>query len=238
MRAISGVVLSIFILLLSGCATTSGSTNQLLCAAAGALIAGGGVALADGDEEVAVAGAAVGAALGYLACQEGETAPPPPAPEPMPAPARMTAMDHNKDSDGDGALEMIDECPHTPLGTPVDYRGCPEIPDLQGVHFDFDKYSLTSEGKSILDTAVRILDNNPHVRVEIVGHTDSTGSDEYNQKLSERRANSVSDYLEVNGVSSNRISAEGRGESQPVADNDTQEGSAMNRRVELSAGPM
>ena len=237
MRAISGVVLSIFILLLSGCATTSGSTNQFLCAAAGALVAAGGVALADGDEEAAVAGAAVGAALGYLACNKGEVAPPP-APKPVSAAARMPAIDHNKDSDGDGALDMLDECPNTPLGTPVDFRGCPEIPDLTGVHFDFDKYSLTSEGKSILDTAVRILDDNPHVRVDIVGHTDSTGSDEYNQTLSENRAKSVSDYLETNGISSNRLTATGRGESQSVADNDTREGRAMNRRVELSAGPM
>ncbi len=232
----AGVVISIFILVLSGCATTSGSTNQFLCAAVGALIAGGGVALADGDEEAAVAGAAVGAALGYLACNEGEAAPPPP--EPMPAPAPVSRPEPPKDSDGDGVLDMLDECPNTPLGTPVDHRGCPEIPDLQGVHFDFDKHSLTSEGKSILDTAVRILDNNPHVRVEIVGHTDSTGSDEYNQKLSERRANSVSDYLEKNGISSNRLLATGRGESQSVADNDTRNGRAMNRRVELTAHPM
>jgi OOP family OmpA-OmpF porin len=237
MRAISGVILSIFVLVLSGCATTSGSTNQYLCAAAGALVAGGGVALADGDEEVAVVGAAVGAALGYLACNEGE-APPPPKPEPIPVPAQKPAMDHNKDSDGDGVLDMLDECPNTPLGTPVDKRGCPEIPNLTGVNFDFDKHSLTSEGKSILDAAVRILDNNPHVRVEIVGYTDSKGSDDYNQALSERRANSVSDYLETNGINSNRLLATGRGESQPVADNDTREGRAMNRRVELTAHPM
>ena len=232
------IVVSVVILMLSGCATTGGSTNQFLCAAAGALIAGGGVAAADGDEGAAAAGAAVGAALGYIACQETEAAPPAPEPVAAPAPAPVPQPEPEKDSDGDGVLDRSDDCPDTPKGTPVDARGCPEIPDLQGVHFEFDKHSITAEGKAILDSGVQILDRNPHVRVEIVGHTDSTGSDDYNQKLSERRADSVRAYLESQGISSSRISAEGRGESQPASSNDTREGRAQNRRVELTARPI
>ena len=113
-----------------------------------------------------------------------------------------------------------------------------EIPDLQGVNFEFDRAALTAEGRSILDRAAAVLEGNPTVRVEIVGHTDSRGSDEYNQRLSERRAQSVRTYLESKGISANRLSASGRGESSPVASNDTDAGRAQNRRVELTARPM
>lgn len=223
-------------LLLSGCATTGGQPDQWLCAAAGALVGGAGAAAVDGDAGTAVASAAVGGFLGYLACNEGEAAPPAPAPQAAPAPAK--APEPEKDSDGDGVLDSRDDCPGTPRGTKVDARGCPEIPDLQGVHFDFDKSSLTDEGARILDGAVQVLNSNPQVRVEIVGHTDSVGSDEYNQGLSERRAEAVRSYLAGRGISDSRLSASGRGESQPAASNDTAEGRSQNRRVELTARPM
>ena len=77
------------------------------------------------------------------------------------------------------------------------------------------------------------LNANPGVAVEIAGHTDSDGDAEYNQDLSDRRANAVRDYLISRGVSGSRLSAAGYGESQPVADNATVEGKAQNRRVEL-----
>jgi OOP family OmpA-OmpF porin len=120
----------------------------------------------------------------------------------------------------------------------VDSRGCPEIPDLQGVTFEFDSADLTAEGRSILDRGAAMLEGNPGTRVEIVGHTDSRGSDEYNQGLSDRRAESVRAYLESKGIAANRLSASGRGESAPIASNDTDEGRAQNRRVELTARPM
>jgi len=234
MNAFRIISLLLALLVASGCATTGGrGENQWLCTAAGALIGGGTAAAVDGDAAPALAGAAVGAALGYLACNEGA-----PKAEPAPAPAPAPAPMPEKDSDGDGVLDRNDDCPGTPRGTPVDARGCPEIPDLQGVNFEFDKADLTAEGKSILDRGAAMLESNPSVRVEIVGHTDSRGSDEYNQGLSDRRAESVRAYLESKGIAANRLSASGRGESAPVASNDTDEGRAQNRRVELTARPL
>jgi OOP family OmpA-OmpF porin len=231
LRVLSSLLI---VLMLSGCATTGGrGENQWLCAFAGALVGGGGAAAMDGDVGPAMAAAAVGAGLGYLACNEGA-----PKAEPAPAPAPAPAPEPEKDSDGDGVLDRNDDCPGTPRGTPVDARGCPEIPDLQGVNFEFDSSDLTAEGRAILDRGASMLQSNPAVRVEIVGHTDARGSDTYNQGLSERRAESVRAYLESNGIAASRLSASGRGESAPVASNDTDEGRAQNRRVELTARPM
>jgi outer membrane protein OmpA-like peptidoglycan-associated protein len=101
------------------------------------------------------------------------------------------------------------------------------------VHFDFDKSTLKPEGMAVLNQAAALLQKHERVVVEVAGHTDSMGSDEYNQGLSERRANAVKDYLLSKGVKASRLSARGYGESRPVASNDTEEGRAENRRVEL-----
>ncbi|MCX7961059.1 MAG: OmpA family protein [Burkholderiales bacterium] len=101
------------------------------------------------------------------------------------------------------------------------------------VLFDFDKAALKPEGKSKLDDlANKIRDINLEVVIAI-GHTDSIGSDAYNQRLSVRRAESVKAYLVSKGVEPNRIYTEGKGEKQPVASNKTREGRAKNRRVEI-----
>jgi outer membrane protein OmpA-like peptidoglycan-associated protein len=92
---------------------------------------------------------------------------------------------------------------------------------------------LTPEAMAILDKAVGLLDKQEKVVVEVAGHTDSVGTEEYNQKLSERRAIAVKDYLESKGITATRLSAVGYGEAQPVASNDTDAGRALNRRVEL-----
>ena len=100
-------------------------------------------------------------------------------------------------------------------------------------HFDFDKAVLKPEGKAKLDDLVGKL---KAVNLEViiaVGHTDSVGSKAYNQKLSVRRAEAVKAYLVSKGIEANRIHTEGKGESQPVADNKTKEGRAKNRRVEI-----
>ena len=104
---------------------------------------------------------------------------------------------------------------------------------LEGVHLDFDRSDIKPAGRRILDEAVQTLRGEEAHTVVIEGHTDSVGSDEYNERLSLRRANAVRDYLVSSGISSNRIEVKGFGESQPVADNGTPAGRAQNRRVEL-----
>lgn len=84
-----------------------------------------------------------------------------------------------------------------------------------------------------LDVAAETLRECPNVRTEVEGHTDSVGSEVYNQALSQRRAESVASYLINHGVSSSRLEAKGLGESNPIADNSTEDGRALNRRVEL-----
>ena len=99
--------------------------------------------------------------------------------------------------------------------------------------FDFDKSSLKPEGRQVLD---QIADQVNTVELETLiatGHTDSIGAEAYNQKLSERRANSVKEYLVSKGVPADRIYTEGKGELQPPASNDSREGRAQNRRVEI-----
>ena len=102
------------------------------------------------------------------------------------------------------------------------------------VNFAFNSSDLTSVAKTNLDKLAQVLINNPDTNINIYGHTDDKGTDEYNQGLSERRANSVKSYLLSKGISSNRMFATGEGESMPVASNETDAGRAKNRRVEFA----
>ena len=105
---------------------------------------------------------------------------------------------------------------------------------LRGIYFDFDKSTIKPESRPALDDAAKILKDNPTVNVEIQGHTDSKGSDEYNLSLSDRRAWAVVNYLVQNlGIDKARLTAKGYGEAMPVATNDTDSGRALNRRVEF-----
>jgi len=105
---------------------------------------------------------------------------------------------------------------------------------LKGVNFCFDCDTLSSEARQILDAnAMALINQRANATFEVAGHTDSIGSDAYNLRLSQRRADSVRSYLVQQGVDANRMSAVGYGESQPVADNGTEAGRAENRRVEL-----
>jgi len=110
-----------------------------------------------------------------------------------------------------------------------------KIAELKSAHFDFNKATIKPEGKSELDHAVAALKADPALKAEIDGHTDSVGSDAYNMKLSERRANAARDYLVSQGIDASRITTQGFGESKPIASNDTEEGRAQNRRVEVLA---
>lgn len=162
----------------------------------------------------------------------GGKPPPPPPPVEKAAPPPPPP---NPDLDGDGVLNPHDKCPNTRKGAVVDLDGCEveAVIELDGVHFDFDKATLKPEAKAILDEAAALLNKHERVVVEVAGHTDSMGSETYNQGLSERRANAVRDYLTGKGVQAQRLSARGYGESMPVASNDTKAGRAENRRVEL-----
>ena len=163
------------------------------------------------------------------------------APEPAPEPVAPSCTD--LDDDGDGVNNCDDKCPASQAGQIVGPDGCP-VPvsiDLKGVNFDFDKATLRSDAVSILSEASEILKRYPELRVEVAGHTDSKGSDAYNQKLSERRAQAVYDYLTSNGVEASRLQGPiGYGESRPIAPNtnedgsDNPEGRAKNRRTELN----
>jgi outer membrane protein OmpA-like peptidoglycan-associated protein len=104
---------------------------------------------------------------------------------------------------------------------------------LRGVNFDFDRSNIRPEARPILDEAIATLRQEGSISIVAEGHTDSKGSDAYNQALSLRRARAVRDYLVAGGVAPGRISVEGYGESRPVASNDTDDGRAQNRRVEL-----
>jgi outer membrane protein OmpA-like peptidoglycan-associated protein len=108
-----------------------------------------------------------------------------------------------------------------------------KIAEIPGPNFDFDKATLTPAGKGKVADAARTLKDNPSVHVEVGGHTDSIGSDGYNQRLSERRARTVADELTRDGISASRLSVRGYGERKPVADNSTEAGRARNRRVEI-----
>ena len=101
------------------------------------------------------------------------------------------------------------------------------------MNFEFDSARLTADSTASLNEAVKILKRHSDLKVEIAGHTDSVGNDDYNMGLSKRRAQAVADYLIANGANAANIVVKGYGETDPVADNGTSEGRAANRRVEL-----
>jgi len=135
------------------------------------------------------------------------------------------------DSDGDGVPDNLDKCPGTPKGARVNKDGCWVLGD---VLFDFDRYNIKPQFYHLLDEVAVVFEKNPGLRVRIEGHTDNVGTAAYNMKLSLRRANSVMNYLMKKGVAKDRLSAEGYGLTKSIAPNSTEEGRALNRRVELT----
>jgi OOP family OmpA-OmpF porin len=127
-------------------------------------------------------------------------------------------------------VNTADRCPTTPAGDRVDSNGCSLRATLQ-VFFDTDSAVLKAQSYAELDNMARFLADVPSARGVVEGHTDNVGSDAYNVKLSQRRADAVRKYLMDKGVAGSRLEAKGLGETQPAADNKTVEGRAQNRRV-------
>lgn len=144
------------------------------------------------------------------------------------------------DSDGDGVYDDMDQCPGTPTGTAVDSRGCervaPAVSQVASVkltvNFGFNSTEVEEHYFADLKGLAEFLKRFDDLQLDVEGHTDSVGSEEYNQDLSQRRADAVRHVL-INsyGIAAARIEAKGFGESRPVASNDTAEGRAENRRV-------
>lgn len=197
-------------------ACANGGPEPLVCAAIGALAGGGGGAAigthAGGSHDDAeIYGIGAGGAIllgtaGYFICKalQGE--------------------------------EEVAETPPPPRPAPAP-EPMPEVAGerivLRGVNFDFDKSNIRPDAAVILDEAVRMIGSGSGPAVSIEGHTDWIGTDAYNQGLSERRANSVQGYLIDHGVDASRLSTVGFGEGRPIASNETRDGRALNRRVEL-----
>jgi OOP family OmpA-OmpF porin len=151
-----------------------------------------------------------------------------------PAGAKVNSSGCQLDGDGDGVVDAMDECPTTPRGQSVNEKGCHIVFSLQGVNFATNSADLNQDAMNKLEQAEQMLKENRNLNVRVEGHTDNTGDDSYNQDLSQRRAEAVVEYLVNNGISRNRMTARGYGESNPVADNSTREGRASNRRVDFA----
>ena len=145
------------------------------------------------------------------------------------------------DNDKDGFLDKDDKCPNEPGVAP---DGCPrkytlvvvtekKIELKQTVFFDFNKATIKSVSFALLNDVAQALADNPKIKVEVQGHTDSVGNDAFNLKLSQSRAESVRTYLIKRGISSDRMVPKGYGENVPIADNRTEAGRSQNRRVEF-----
>jgi outer membrane protein OmpA-like peptidoglycan-associated protein len=144
------------------------------------------------------------------------------------------------DADNDGVPDSRDKCPATPAGDRADASGCTILfknaertVTLRGVNFATGREELTPTSFAVLDDVARQLIEAPSIRIEIVGHTDATGGRTRNIRLSLGRAEAVRAYLIMQGVPSERLVARGFGPDQPIANNGTPSGRAMNRRVEL-----
>ena len=146
--------------------------------------------------------------------------------KPAPAPVVETP----KDSDGDGVIDSLDQCPDTISGAKVDSVGCMTLVNLN-INFDTNSAVIKSSYDSRLEAFAKMMKTDTRLKATIEAHTDSVGSNAYNQKLSEKRAKSTIEALKALDVDTSRLTAVGYGETKPVASNATAEGRAENRRV-------
>ncbi len=208
--------LSAFTVVLTGCAGGMTETQRDtgigagIGAVTGAII---GRATAGGDKAKstgtgAAVGAAIGAAGGYLWSKRMQE--------------QKAAVEQATQGTGIGVSQTADN--QLKVDIPSD------------VSFDTGRYDIKPNMRPVLDRLASTLNQHPVTTVTIIGHTDSTGSDAVNNPLSINRAAAVRDYLTARGVSAQRIAIDGRGSRQPIADNSTVSGRAMNRRVEIFVG--
>ena len=164
----------------------------------------------------------------------------PPMQEPLVDTAPVVVVESDLDSDGDGVPDSIDACPGTPMNVVVDERGCPVPVDITDelkmelrVFFDNDKSAIKNQYKPEIAKVAEKMREYPNSTARVEGHASKTGpSARYNQRLSEARAVAVKSMLTNEfGIAPNRLSTVGYGYDQPIADNNTEEGRAMNRRV-------
>ena len=164
----------------------------------------------------------------------------PPMQEPVVDTAPVVVIESDLDSDGDGVPDSIDACPGTPMNVVVDERGCPVQVDIEDtlkmelrVFFDNDKSTIKNQYKPEIAKVAEKMREYPNSVASIEGHASKTGpSAAYNQRLSEARAVAVKSMLTNEfGIAPNRLSTVGYGYDRPIADNNTEEGRAMNRRV-------
>lgn len=144
------------------------------------------------------------------------------------------------DRDGDGVPDATDRCPDE--AGPADNGGCPKVKEdviakttkiAKSIYFDINSAKLQSRSYAPLDELAQILKDNPSYKLAIESHTDNTGTNEYNLKLSNNRSATVMNYLVGKGIDASRLTASGFGEENPIATNDTKEGRTLNRRSEL-----
>ncbi len=201
------------------------AASALVLALSAPLVAQTSVTYTDGDTNRTMNVQNVHSATTYPeVCKEKQPAPVAEAPKPV--------IKAEGDADGDGVVDSKDKCPDTPHGYKVDPTGCPVHVTLH-INFAFDSSVLPSSANSDIEKLTRVLKENPPARVIVIGHTDHSGSDEYNQKLSERRANALGKRLIEKGIDAKRLEMKGRGEKEPVATNATAAGRAQNRRIEV-----
>ncbi len=158
---------------------------------------------------------------------------PQPKPEPRPEPEPQPVAP--ADSDADGVINEVDQCPDTAADAKVDDKGCELRPVLvlEGVNFLSGSADLTGDSQSALDKVAASLMRYPELQVEVAGYTDSKGARASNVRLSQQRAETVRNYLVSQGVAQEMLTAKGFGPDDPIADNATAKGRAVNRRVEL-----
>ena len=137
------------------------------------------------------------------------------------------------DADGDGVFDNLDNCPNTRSGALVDANGCEIVVRFPEAFFAFDSARLTSEATPALNEAAALIADLNLTNLEIAGHTDSVGPESYNKKLGYERASSVLQYFIDQGLNPAAFNLVSYGESNPIANNDSREGRAQNRRVEL-----